>query len=206
MTQQTIELKIACRHDKRRRFTVEVKGTVVGKLAVHRTLTWDGDDGKPPTPETIRPWERAHGYSVTHLPTGYAVRQEIISQKAALKLARALKHLDWDFKRVRDPKVTALKPLVKNVLVELGFLAGPKVTYVHGMKPNPPADLEPLSSTATNRYTDEQRVVKISHEWLRDVLYEVHHDECAGPCQCTVEPDGYCPKGWPALSKTAEVI
>lgn len=54
-------------------------------------------------------WELlgARSWTLTHVPSGYAVCQGLRSRKAALKLAEAIGRLDWDFRHPRRmPKRT----------------------------------------------------------------------------------------------------
>ena len=41
---------------------------------------------------------------------------------------------------------------------------------------------------------------------LRDVLFDMAHDTCIGECECTVEPDGHCPSGYPSHSLAVGII
>jgi len=46
------------------------------------------------------------------------------------------------------------------------------------------------TKTMVSGFVDEAHV--------RDVTFDIQHDECIGPCGCTLESDGECHNGYPA--------
>lgn len=54
-----------------------------------------------------------------------------------------------------------------------------------------------LTGTAVNAKTGEKRLVKVGIKTLENVMAN-GVDLCTGPCRCSVEADGHCPKGWPS--------
>lgn len=87
MKQQTIIL--ACGKGTIR----HVQAYIVGPFGIHR------DVGKS---------QRFLGWNLTHVKSGIAVKK-FISFRLACKLAKALKHLDWDFTDPDDAKFKAIK-------------------------------------------------------------------------------------------------
>ncbi len=54
------------------------------------------------------------------------------------------------------------------------------------------------SKTTVSGFVDERHV--------RNVIFDIEHDECIGPCQCTLEADGTCPNGYPSKLRAAGMI
>lgn len=38
----------------------------------------------------------------------------------------------------------------------------------------------------------------VDEEHVRNVTFDIQQDECIGPCECELNPDGECPNGYPA--------
>jgi hypothetical protein len=54
-----------------------------------------------------------------------------------------------------------------------------------------------IEGNARNVLTGESRPVKMSIK-MAEKVSAGSMDKCTGPCRCTVEPDGTCPRGWPS--------
>lgn len=54
----------------------------------------------------------------------------------------------------------------------------------------------------TNKLTGQRREIKVTLRSLERATFD-GLDKCIGPCKCTVETDGTCPKGWPARVEAA---
>ena len=66
--------------------------------------------------------------------------------------------------------------------------------FLEQQKPKPMS----LAGMATNKFTGERRRVIVPEEVIADVTMDREHATCSGPCECTVESDGHCSKGWPS--------
>jgi hypothetical protein len=76
--------------------TKRIPALIVGPLAVHHDL-----------------YEDAHLWVVTHIRTGYAVRRRIKSRARAIRVAKALQFLDWNFRSPKSRKVKAMAEKVQ---------------------------------------------------------------------------------------------
>ena len=135
MKPQRIRLKMVDLTTPRRQPSYHTEGYVFGQLAVHKHIVFGGPNGKPFDPvKDALPWERSHGWAVSHLGTGRAIRKGVETKDQAVKIAKALQHLDWDFTSKNSPKVKQMAPQVRLILAEL---EGKPVntTYLHGRKP-----------------------------------------------------------------------
>lgn len=45
----------------------------------------------------------------------------------------------------------------------------------------------------------EVHSMTITMNMVRDMVMDTTECTCSGPCECTVEPDGTCPNGWPSV-------
>jgi len=58
---------------------------------------------------------------------------------------------------------------------------------------------------ATVMMRGEEQRIKVTWEELHEVMFD-GACFCAGECECTVEPDGKCPNGWPSRALAVGVI
>ena len=86
----------------------EVEALITGPFGIHLK-----DDPFPDLPG------RNHkAYVLTHIKTGYSVKQHIFKKQAIL-LANRLKDLDWNFTEISDPKLQAISKIIKPIFEEV---------------------------------------------------------------------------------------
>ena len=60
---------------------------------------------------------------------------------------------------------------------------------------------------AYNAITNQQRIVEMSEDEVRDITFDIEFDSCSGPCKChPLESDGTCSKGWPSKMQAVGLI
>lgn len=59
--------------------SMKIKAEVFGLLAVHPTIS-----------------KEIYGWTVTHIPSGWAVKAQVEDKSKAVELAKALSHLPWE--------------------------------------------------------------------------------------------------------------
>jgi hypothetical protein len=74
--------------------------TLNGKLALHKSID-------------------RRGYTLTHIPTGYALRVGIRNKMAAEDVMLAIENEDWNFKVSHSPKWAAQKNRLKPIVFAL---------------------------------------------------------------------------------------
>ena len=121
-------------------------------------------------------------YRLTHAPTGHAAGPRFRTMKEVTEYHWGLM-AGVPVASVDSPDIRTVEDALRDNYTRLQ--AGVDV-YVTG-----PHDEQSVDVTVTNVHTGEQ----VSYSVSSDDLVDGNH--CTGPCECSIEPDGVCPEGWP---------
>ena len=74
--------------------------------------------------------------------------------------------------------------------------------------PDDVLEKEPIKLQGHNGMTDETSGISVMFKDLQDQALGMGMElaRCSGPCECEVEPDGWCPQGWYSIPLVAGVI
>ena len=63
-----------------------------------------------------RAYQNYGAYRITHIPTGYAVKEVYYNKRKAINDANKIKNFDWKFKSIKSKKIKPLGLMVKKCL------------------------------------------------------------------------------------------
>ncbi len=81
-----------------------------------------------------------------------------------------------------------------------------RVLYARRPRKAAPRKSALLTGTATNVHTGATRPASLTEAQAAAILSDEEHDTCSGECECPVEPDGECPKGWPSRMRAVGMV